>query len=358
MPDYAKISKGENEFTDRDPIILNLHYGQIDRWIYSGNIEAGIKVMKSDNSETIQSGDKVMISETLFMKWLKLTTLIDRSSNRKEDFHVKRSIKNIAHRLGYTNRMSLYKVLKPLYEVGLIELKESFREDNKMIDIIVFPYPVYANSNICSLVKCRTWSSRKSFGFGLSALGLKAKEEKKSCQNIQDNNEVVNKSLQEPVNKSIQGVVNKSIQEPVKKSIQPLVNKSLHSNDLNLSNDSNTPNDSNHLITRLDENTAKSLDSFLSQEKINDEERLMMIDKLIGFKFNSLNYESHQKYFMKLLHSIRTQKPKNFAVKKDRLPKWLSEPKKVNQPDEEDPEFLEAKRQLEEKMLEFKKRSS
>lgn len=356
MPDYAKISQGQNEFTDRDPIVLNLHYGQIDRWVSSGKKEEGIKVMKSDNSETIQMGDKVMISETLFMKWLKLTTLIDRTSERRREHHVKSSIKNISFRLGYSDRRGFYKLLKPLYEIGLIDLIETKLNEKNMIDIIVYPHPVYASSNICYLVKCREWEKRNSFGFALSAKGIKAKQEK--MLRNKSNEEVENKSTQIPENKSTQGVENKSTQSLENKSTQAPVNKSTLSNDLNISNDSNTPNDSNHLITRLDENTAKSLNSFLNQEKITDEERLMMIDKLIGFEFKSLNYESHQKYFLKILHSIRTQKPKSFAVKKDKLPKWLTEPKKVDQPHEDDPELLEAKRQLEEKMLEFKKRSS
>src|SRR5690606_10580188 len=127
-----------------------------------------------DNSDEIEIGQTVKISETLFMKWLKLTTLVDRSSSRKHDYHVRNKLSAVAKLLGYSSTRGLYKVLKPLYEIGLIDLKETTIHSVKMIDIIAYPYPVYRDSPICFLQKTRSWNERESFGFSLSYSGIRA----------------------------------------------------------------------------------------------------------------------------------------------------------------------------------------
>lgn len=350
MDDFARISQGFNELSKRDHITLVLHFGQLDRWLIN-NKEDETVVINSGNSSEIKIGEVVTLSETLFMKWLKLNTHVDRSVNRKADFHIKNSIENVAKTLGYSERKGLYKILKPLYEVGLIDLTEGKLGTKNLIDITVYPYPVYSDTTICNLVKCRLWEQRKSFGFSLSKAGIEAKKNKVKIS-------AVAKSTQPKRNESTQAVGNRSTQGLVSLSTQSAVAKSTHTNESIYLTDNNISNHHlNHLINRLHENTAKSLEKFLNHEKVTDEERLIMIDKLIGFEFKSLNYESHQKYYHKILNSIRTQQPKKYAVKKDKLPKWAVEPQQIDQLEEDDLEILEAKKQLEQKFLEFKKRT-
>ncbi|OIJ22038.1 hypothetical protein BKP45_05005 [Anaerobacillus alkalidiazotrophicus] len=348
MNDFVKISQGINELSKRDHITFVLHFGQMDRWVATDKDDETV-IINSTNSTKINIGEVVKLSETLFMKWLKLNTYVDRSVSRKADFHIKNSIENVAKILGYSDRKGLYKVLKPLYEVGLIELTEGKLGTRNLIDIKVYPYPVYSDTTICNLVKCRLWNDRKSFGFLLSKAGIEAKKNKANTRaEYKSTQETENKSTQDDVNKSTQGLVNLSTQSPVDKS--PHTNESIYLIDNNISNDSN------HLINNLDDKVADSLEIFLNQEQVTDDERLMMIDRLIGFEFKSLNYESHQKYFLKILKSIRSiekskvQKP---VVKKDKLPKCLSAPNQEDQLDD-DTEFEEAKRLLEQRLQKLK----
>jgi len=116
------VSEGKNELSKRDHLTMVFHYGQLDRW---ATHEKGDIVINSDNADDIQQGQKVKLSEILFMKWMKLTTLVDRSVSRKENFHVKNKVATIAKMLGYSHTKGLYKILKPLFEVGLIDFKRN-----------------------------------------------------------------------------------------------------------------------------------------------------------------------------------------------------------------------------------------
>lgn len=343
-----RISQGVNELSKRDHITLVLHFGQLDRWV-DNDKERNTKVINVSNTKNINIGEIVKLSEATFLKWLKLNTHVDRSSNRKTDFHIKNSIINVAKMLGYSDRSGLYKMIKPLYEVGLLDLKECKLGSRDLIDLIVYPYPIYADTTICNLIKCRSWDNRNSFGIVLSKAGIQARK-----------NKTVDKSLQIVEDKSLQDIVDKRLQESVDKSPQRLVDKSLHTNESISLTDNNSSNDSNHLITKLNEKVATSLEIFLNQEKVTDDERLMMIDRLIGFEFKSLNYESHQKYFLKILHSIRStviSKGQKTVVKKDKLPKAFSTSNQQNQAIE-DAAFLEAQKLLEQRLQQLKSKKS
>jgi hypothetical protein len=319
------IKSGETPLNKRDINTLTLHYGQIDRWV-SKNANDKTTLLNTSNREKVEIGERVFISSALFTSWLTLRTRVDRTDKRKIDDHAKGSVKYIASLLGYKDRSGLYKVIKPLYEVGLIEIKEFHSDSQTMVDIIVYPYPVIADSDICDLHKFRKWEDRNSKGMMLSRKGVKARKDKKSS---------VDKSTQAPVDKSTQGVVDKSTQAPVDKSTQGVVDKSLHSNNIISSNDLIT-NDFNHLLSKVDnlsENAQNSLIGFITKKGISDDDDL--IEKL----FNVISEyppvtSSYEKYYEKVLKSIlennhkqSNSKRNNKAVRKEKLPKWYTEPK-------------------------------
>lgn len=345
------VREGKNELSKRDHLTMVFHYGQIDRW---ATYEKGDVVINSDNADNIKEGQKVKISETLFMKWMKLTTMVDRSNTRKEDYHVKNKVSTIAKMLGYSNTKGLYKILKPLFEVGLIDMKETTVGTSKMIDIVVYPYPVYAESQICELVKVRSWNDRESFGFSLSFSGVEAKKnvqkydgEKKSTQGSEQkytgNENKSTQALEQKYtgveNKSTQGVVYKSTQGVVYFCTQPItnINKSTNKN--------KSSNINKSLIGKLSPKIRTSFVQFVEKENIAEQDLKTLIDRLIGFNPNSSKFSSHEKYYTKTLQSIRDEK----AERQDSLPKWAStEPESKPMTEEEQEAFELQKREFEE----------
>ncbi|MBU8905565.1 hypothetical protein [Desertibacillus haloalkaliphilus] len=351
MTDQVNITEGQNEFSKRDHITMVFHYGQIDRWV---SYEKGDDVIHSDNAEQFTEGHEVKLSETVFMKWMKLTTMVDRTMDRKEDFHVRNKVTSIAKMLGYSSTRGLYKVLKPLYEVGLVDLKETKVGSSKMIDIIVYPYPVYADTPICNLMKVRSWEKRESFGMALSYSGVEARN-KSTQESEQKCTGDENESAQEQEQKCT-GVENKSAQGAVNKSTQEPVHKSAHTNIYNLSNTNKSSNINNHLSSKLDPSVKITFQKFADEQKMSDDEMTTMIDRLIGFVPNSKKYSSHKKYYAKTLKSIRDND--NRQVRKDKLPKSLQydhQETKENQEPNNSSSFEEEKQRFEEMLAQRKK---
>jgi hypothetical protein len=320
------IKSGETPLNKRDINTLTLHYGQIDRWV-AKNANDKTTLLNTSNREKVEIGEKVFISSALFMSWLTLRTRVDRTDKRKINDHAKGSVEYIASLLGYKGRNGLYKILKPLYEVGLIDMKEFSRGSQTMVDIIVYPYPIISDSNICDLHKFRTWEQRDSKGMMLSRKGVIARKKKRE--------ESLHKSEQEPVHKSEQEPVHKSEQEPVHKSEQEPVHKSEQSNIIITSNDLITSNDFNHHLRKVDnisEKARKSLLDFIISKGIFGDDDL--IDKL----FNIVSEyppvtNSHVKYYEKVLRSIiennhqpSTSKKNGKTVRKEKLPEWYANP--------------------------------
>ncbi|MFP3617420.1 hypothetical protein SB778_46065, partial [Paraburkholderia sp. SIMBA_050] len=78
----------------------------------------------TNNRKTIEIGNTIKISESVFTTWLKLLTWVDRTAAKKEEGHIKSSASYIAKEiLGYTATRGMYNVFQCLYEVGLIDLK-------------------------------------------------------------------------------------------------------------------------------------------------------------------------------------------------------------------------------------------
>lgn len=330
--EQVRIYQGQNELSKRDHITMVLHYGQIDRWV---SFEKGEIILNSDNSDQIAIGQEVKISETLFMKWLKLTTLVDRSSDRKQDHHVRNKVTSIAKQLGYSSKSGFYKVLKPLYEVGLIDLKETNIGLIKMIDIFAYPYPIYSDSPICVLRKTRSWNDRESFGFTLANLGVNSRSEQK-CTGEENKSEQVLKQ-------KCTGLVHKSERELVHKSGRGPVHKSGHSNIYNLSKDNNISKDHNILshYQELESSVQESLKRFKEEFDVTDDEMTEIILRLENFKPRSKQYASHRKYLQKTLATVRDeiQRSKKQAAKEGVMPKWLLN--ELEQEGDESQEFVD-----------------
>ncbi|EXX79720.1 hypothetical protein RirG_002900 [Rhizophagus irregularis DAOM 197198w] len=293
MTEQVFITQGENSFTDRDFLTHVLHYGQLDRWVF---FEKGEKtpVINSSNSMKIKEGTQVKISETIFVKWLKLNTMVDRSKSRTENFKIKRNITSIAKALGYSDTSGLYRVLQPMYEVGLIDVKEKMFNGKNTVDIIVYPYPVYSDSTVTKLLKCRSWEKRNSLGMALSKRGVKSKKDKKNEVSPVDKSPQVENEENEvfPVDKSPQVSVDKSPQVPVDKS--PLSNNNKVSNKNKSSN-----------INKSEKTESELLEEFIQDNKLKDIEidRLKMKLSL----YPSKNKNSFKAYLYKLLLSVKKE---------------------------------------------------
>ncbi|HHY22568.1 MAG TPA: hypothetical protein GX525_11995 [Bacilli bacterium] len=318
------VSEGKNELSKRDHLTMVFHYGQLDRW---ATHEKGDIVINSDNADDIQQGQKVKLSEILFMKWMKLTTLVDRSVSRKENFHVKNKVATIAKMLGYSHTKGLYKILKPLFEVGLIDLKETTVNATKMIDIVVYPYPIYAESQICDLIKIRSWNDRESFGFSLSFAGVNARKKSQS-ENPDEQQEQKYTGEGTKVHKKME----QKYTSPVNKSTQAPVNKSTHTNIYKSTNNNKSTNINKSLIDRLDPKIRVSFIQFCEKQNIGECELNDLIDRLIDFIPTSSKFSSHEKYFAKTLQTIReevrvqSKNTKNKRRGKNPLPSWIDDP--------------------------------
>ncbi|MFP3547708.1 hypothetical protein SB748_30475, partial [Rhizobium sp. SIMBA_035] len=88
----------------RDQLYQLLFFGQIDKWItYTSEEKRNNKVMNTNNRKTIEIGNTIKISESVFTTWLKLLTWVDRTAAKKEEGHIKSSASYIAKEiLGYT----------------------------------------------------------------------------------------------------------------------------------------------------------------------------------------------------------------------------------------------------------------
>ena len=80
--------------------------------------------------------------------------------------------------LGITAR-SFQQHLNVLYELCLVEFEEKVLNKDIVTDILVYPYPHYADTQACYLERHRNVEERDGLGVQLSRLGLEAKRKKK-----------------------------------------------------------------------------------------------------------------------------------------------------------------------------------
>ena len=334
--DFGKISQGQNEFENRDVLTFTMMYGQLERWV-SKPLDSNIPVIKDSNMNEIEVGSVVKITDIAFVKWQQLITMVDRSEKRKYDNHVKRSMSSISEELGYSYKgKKIYKIFKPLYEVGLIDIKETKYRGKTVTDIIVYPYPVYADSKICSLVKCRKWSDRRSFGLSLA---------KKSIESRNKNIEVSEKT-------------------------PDTVSEKTPSNNNNYLSDYNNLRDHNHLnelSAIYDESTLNLIDRFMSEKIDDDDISNLFVEQLSKYKTRAKTEQGKLKYMSSVLSTVKQhhkeQKDQKRSVRRDNVPEYIatSNNKSVAHGDQlqVDHENIEERaRKLEEKLKSFGKKKT
>jgi len=358
--DFGKISQGQNEFENRDVLTFTMMYGQLERWV-SKPLDSNIPVIKDSNMNEIEVGSVVKITDIAFVKWQQLITMVDRSEKRKYDNHVKRSMSSISEELGYSYKgKKIYKIFKPLYEVGLIDIKETKYRGKTVTDIIVYPYPVYADSKICSLVKCRKWSDRRSFGLSLA---------KKSIESRNKNIEVSEKTP-DTVSEKTPDTVSEKTPDTVSEKTPDTVSEKTPSNNNNYLSDYNNLRDHNHLnelSAIYDESTLNLIDRFMSEKIDDDDISNLFVEQLSKYKTRAKTEQGKLKYMSSVLSTVKQhhkeQKDQKRSVRRDNVPEYIatSNNKSVAHGDQlqVDHENIEERaRKLEEKLKSFGKKKT
>lgn len=115
------------------------------------------------------------LGEKSFCLWLKLLTKVDRTDDRKNT--VKYSQKALAESLGMA-KSTMLRLLKPLYEYGLIEYTQYTFDTNKHSaeNIVIFEMPQNNPAlQFAPLQKCRSWEQRTEEKFNYSKRGGRPK---------------------------------------------------------------------------------------------------------------------------------------------------------------------------------------
>ncbi|MGE7976681.1 hypothetical protein ACQKOK_28265 [Bacillus cereus] len=117
------------------------------------------------------------LGEKSFCLWLKLLTKVDRTDDRKNT--VKYSQKALAESLGMA-KSTMLRLLKPLYEYGLIEYTQYTFDTNKHSaeNIVIFEMPQNNPAlQFAPLQKCRSWEQRTEEKFNYSKRGGRPKSD-------------------------------------------------------------------------------------------------------------------------------------------------------------------------------------
>ncbi|MED4142569.1 hypothetical protein P4669_05160, partial [Priestia megaterium] len=223
----------QEEIRDHVPFKANL--GMIDRWLM-GREGKQTKVAEkttqitSSNHKKIDIGEKVTLSAPIWKTYTILSALVD-----SRTFSIKRGFKKqIAEDyLGMTVR-AFQQHLNVLYEIGLLEFYEKQLKGETVTDISVYPYPHYADTPACYLVRFRNVEDREGKGLEKSKRAnearieklLLAKEAEEAAAEVEKKSSQPKKTDLEK--KSSQGVEKKSSQGVEKKSSQGVEKKSSH----------------------------------------------------------------------------------------------------------------------------------
>lgn len=149
----------------RDHVPFKANLGMIDRWLM-GREGKQTKVTEkttqitSSNHKKIDIGEKVTLSAPIWKTYTILSALVD-----SRTFSIKRGFKKqIAEDyLGMTVR-AFQQHLNVLYEIGLLEFYEKQLKGETVTDISVYPYPHYADTQACYLVRFRNIEDREGKG--------------------------------------------------------------------------------------------------------------------------------------------------------------------------------------------------
>lgn len=150
-----QLSVSESKISRNEQPLPQLHYVVADDWI-----------------------DK--LGEKSFCLYLKLFTLVDRTDSDKQNHCIKTRTSKLLKRLEMS-KSTYYRVIKPLYEYGLVDLIEfegSKNEGSKPVNIMVhrFPQNSYALA-VQPLEKCRSWEQRTNENYNFTKDGGRPKKE-------------------------------------------------------------------------------------------------------------------------------------------------------------------------------------
>jgi hypothetical protein len=121
------------------------------------------------------------LGEKSFILWLRLYTKVDRTDDRKDT--VKYSQKALAKSLEMS-KSTLLRLLKPLYEYGLIDyIRYEMPDGNVCENIIVYEFPQNNPAlQFEPLEKCRSWEQRTDERYSFTKKGGRPKKEEASEQ--------------------------------------------------------------------------------------------------------------------------------------------------------------------------------
>ena len=120
------------------------------------------------------------LGEKSFCLYLKLFTMVDRTDDNSANHSIKTRTSKLIKRLELSKSTYL-RLIKPLYEYGLVDLieyEDSKNEGSKPINIVVHRHP--QNTPALSyepLEKCRDWSKRTEESYPFSKQGGRPKKE-------------------------------------------------------------------------------------------------------------------------------------------------------------------------------------
>lgn len=179
----------------------------------------------------------------VFSAWLMIYTWCDREQYPQDDISHHKNIRNIADAFGCKSVDKAQKIIKKLYEFGLIDIVQEKNKFGSMKNIYYwYDIPIYADSMFCELRKCRNWEDRNSHGQELVKLRkikeknskLKSRTKKSyGFNNTQENSgfqdEPYEKIERQPYEKSVQynyinnNVVDVVVEPPGEKNQKDLI---------------------------------------------------------------------------------------------------------------------------------------
>lgn len=177
-----------------------------------------------------------------FIAWLKFHSWVDRTDEKREYDRVPYSLEDTWEKLGMGKKKFYQKVLRPLWEYGLvdvIEYEDSERASQKPKNIIVYTAPANAHENeIKPLVKLRDWD--KDYGSESQFYGKKGGRPKKQGGDSTEPSSADHGFQME----TVEGTVSKRKRLTVSKQKPWTVSERKPNNTTNTS--TNTPNTSNN----------------------------------------------------------------------------------------------------------------
>jgi hypothetical protein len=225
-----------------------------------------------------------------FCLWLKFHTWVDRNDEDREYDRVPRSFENIYKKTLEISKSKFYRLIKPLWEFGLIDIveyEESERKTTKPKNIIVYEYPFHEIvRKYQGLEKLRDWDQDyESVSKELGKTGGRPRKvdavepKKKELKLVKSNKKYrfKNKTVEGFKNKTVEGFKNKTV----------TVSNSKPNNVSNISNNvSNSFNNESNNFINLSINNS-------SLNDVVKDTLLDRIDRLTQYKINVSDIEKH-----------------------------------------------------------------